>query len=238
MFKRYTEEQNKKRKEAERKARLASVRKKPGQSTLRNKSIKARDFTSRASKDKGVNRMSNDSIIGINRLSGQSMASAASMASLNESADVSIMNLNDSMASDMMSVGGQSMAGISDGSQNYGVRQVTDSSADRLDTESNQDVIVRANGETTFDDMNNSMAGLSDVSMGEIQRVNDASMADLSMASLGEDSMAGVDDSGFKGQQAAKSFDKGGSQQFASSKTHGDTDSAQEDGGNMLDDLK
>ena len=42
------------------------------------------------------------------------------------------------------------------------------------------------------------MAGLSDVSMGEIQRVNNDSMADYSMASLGDDSMARVDDSGYK----------------------------------------
>ena len=150
------------------------------------------------------------------------------MASLNESADVSICNLNDSMASDMMSVGGQSMAGLSDnsGGQQYGVRQVTDSSADKTDMLSDADVkIVRANGDTTFDDMNNSMAGLSDVSMGEIQRVNDASMADLSMASLGNDSMAGVDDSGYKVNKVGKSMDKSGSQQFESGKTQGDTDS-------------
>ena len=53
----------------------------------------------------------------------------------------------------------------------------------------------------TTDDVNMSMAGLSDMSMGEINRVasgND-SMADYSMASLNNDeSMAGVDDSGYR----------------------------------------
>ena len=54
------------------------------------------------------------------------------------------------------------------------------------------------NNDQTQDDINTSMAGLSDVSMGEIQRVNNDSMADYSMASLGDDSMARVDDSGYK----------------------------------------
>lgn len=39
------------------------------------------------------------------------------------------------------------------------------------------------------------MAGLSDMSMGDIQRVGDGSMADYSMASLGDDQMASVDES-------------------------------------------
>ena len=47
------------------------------------------------------------------------------------------------------------------------------------------------------------MAGLSDMSMGDINRVpgND-SMADYSMASLNDDSMANVDDSGYKNPMA------------------------------------
>lgn len=64
-------------------------------------------------------------------------------------------------------------------------------------------------------DMDMSMAGLSDMSMGDIDVVHKVggggagglgndSMADLSMASLGggEDSMASVDDSGFKSGMA------------------------------------
>ena len=54
-----------------------------------------------------------------------------------------------------------------------------------------------------MEDMNTSMAGLSDMSMGDIdiQKLGNAndSMADMSMASLGgEDSMAGIDDSGIR----------------------------------------
>ena len=48
------------------------------------------------------------------------------------------------------------------------------------------------------------MAGLSDMSMGDINRVSSDSMADYSMASLGDDQMASVDESGTKytpGQQ-------------------------------------
>jgi hypothetical protein len=47
--------------------------------------------------------------------------------------------------------------------------------------------------------MNTSMAGLSDMSMGDIdiQKNANDSMADLSMASLGgDDSMAGINESG------------------------------------------
>ena len=49
------------------------------------------------------------------------------------------------------------------------------------------------------EDMNTSMAGLSDMSMGDIdiQKNANDSMADLSMASLGgDDSMAGINESG------------------------------------------
>jgi len=66
------------------------------------------------------------------------------------------------------------------------------------------------------------MAGLSDMSMGEINRVtnNNDSMADYSMASLNDNSMAGVDDSGYKIPAVA-----------------GKTSTQPEDG-NMLDGLK
>ena len=79
--------------------------------------------------------------------------------------------------------------------------------------------IVRANGDATFDDMNNSMAGLSDVSLGDIQRVNDASMADLSMASLGDDSMASVNDSGMRRGVGVKAMNNSGSQFMSGKKT-------------------
>ena len=50
--------------------------------------------------------------------------------------------------------------------------------------------------------MNNSMAGLSDMSMGDINvRGGNDSMANLSMASLGgNDSMAGIDDNSYRHQ--------------------------------------
>jgi len=49
--------------------------------------------------------------------------------------------------------------------------------------------------------MNESMAGLSDMSMTDVRgvkKVEDDSMADYSMASLGNESMANVDDSTHK----------------------------------------
>ena len=45
---------------------------------------------------------------------------------------------------------------------------------------------------------NTSMAGLSDMSMGDIRQVTNDSMADCSMASLGDDQMASIDESGAK----------------------------------------
>ena len=52
------------------------------------------------------------------------------------------------------------------------------------------DVVVKragTNNDVSQDMGNTSMAGLSDMSMGDIQRVNNDSMADYSMASLGDD---------------------------------------------------
>lgn len=102
------------------------------------------------------------------------------------------------------------MAGISDTSGG-GVRKVTSGTSDN-DTSmmSGGDVqVVKAAGpDVSTDDINMSMAGLSDMSMGEINRVasgND-SMADYSMASLNnDDSMAGVnEDSGYNFSTAKK----------------------------------
>ena len=45
---------------------------------------------------------------------------------------------------------------------------------------------------------NTSMAGLSEMSMGDIKQVTNDSMADYSMASLGDDQMASIDESGAK----------------------------------------
>jgi len=103
--------------------------------------------------------------------------------------------MNDSV-SDMVSVGGASMAGLSD--QSGGAVQRVGSDYD--DDVSNADVqVVRAGGDTTTDDINTSMAGLSDVSMGDIRKLGNDSMADYSMASLNDESMAGIDDSGYRG---------------------------------------
>ena len=123
-------------------------------------------------------------------------------------ADVSIVNLNDSV-SDMASVGGQSMAGLSDASKGRIKRVPADGASDG-DTSmmSGSDVqVVRAGGGNETMDMNTSMAGLSDMSMGEIQRVNNDSMADYSMASLNDDSMANVNDSAYKVQVVKNNSD-------------------------------
>ena len=75
------------------------------------------------------------------------------------------------------------------------------------------------------------MAGLSDMSMGDINKVHgNDSMADYSMASLNEDSMANIDDSGYKPPTAK------GSQQFRSGTTQEDSSDMNEE--NMLDGLK
>ena len=109
--------------------------------------------------------------------------------------DVSIVNLNDSV-SDMASVGGQSMAGLSDGSGGDVVKKVTSGMSDGGSMYSSSDVqVIKQGGDVTYDDMNNSMAGLSDVSMSDVVKVNNNdSMADYSMASLNDDSMAGPGD--------------------------------------------
>ena len=123
-------------------------------------------------------------------------------------ADVSIVNLNDSV-SDMASVSGQSMAGLSDASKGK-IKRVTADGASDGDTSmmSGSDVqVVRAGGGNETMDMNTSMAGLSDMSMGEIQRVNNDSMADYSMASLNDDSMANVNDSAYKVQMVKNNSD-------------------------------
>ena len=116
-----------------------------------------------------------------------------SMASLGDAADVSIVNLNDeSMASDMNT----SMAGLDDMSVDQ-VKRMDNSMA------STSDVQVKKVNTSANDSMaDTSMAGLSDMSASRDDKVRrvvqDDSMADYSMASLGEDSMAGIDDSGYK----------------------------------------
>ena len=147
--------------------------------------------------------------------------------------DVSIVNLNQSV--DMMSVSGQSMAGVSDTSGG-GVVKVTSRVSDGGSMYSGSDVQVADvkilnRGNTTFDDMNNSMAGLSDMSMGDINvRGGNDSMANLSMASLGgNDSMAGIDDSSYQHQSKSNQFKSGTTQEDSESNV------GQE---NMLDGLK
>lgn len=83
-------------------------------------------------------------------------------------------------------------------------------------------------GANTTQDMNESMAGLSDVSMSDVIKVNanNDSMADYSMASLNDDSMAGVDDSGYKPTNLLAQSQK--SRSYVELET----------GGNILDGLK
>jgi len=102
------------------------------------------------------------------------------------------------------------MAGISDTSGG-GIRKVTSGTSDNdtsMMSGGDVQVVKAANPDESTDNINMSMAGLSDMSMGEINRVatgND-SMADYSMASLNnDDSMAGVnEDSGYNMSLAKK----------------------------------
>ena len=153
---------------------------------LRNRSIKQRDFRSR----QGVNRSRNLSVSGMD-----SSVIIKRVSSEEDENDVSIVNLNDSV-SDMASVGGQSMAGLSDASGGDVVKKVSSGVSDGGSMYSASDVqVVKQGGDVTYDDMNNSMAGLSDVSMSDVVKVNNNdSMADYSMASLNDDSMAGPGD--------------------------------------------
>ena len=148
--------------------------------------------------------------------------------------DVSIVNLNQSV--DMMSVSGKSMASVSDTSAG-GVVKVSSRVSDGGSMYSASDVQVADvqilnRGNTTYDDMNNSMAGLSDMSMGDINvRGGNDSMADLSMASLGgNDSMAGIEDNSYRHHSKSNNQFKSGTTQEDS-----DNNAGQE---NMLDGLK
>lgn len=76
------------------------------------------------------------------------------------------------------------------------------------DMMSNSDVQVMRVGADTTQDMNESMAGLSDVSMSDVIKVNNNnndSMADYSMASLNDDSMADVSDNSYPVNKLAQS---------------------------------
>lgn len=127
-------------------------------------------------------------------------------------------------------MGDISMAGMSDTSGG-GIKKVNQSAVSDGSSmyDGGNDVqIVRAVGADNTQDMsmNESMAGLSDMSMGDIgqvQKVGEDSMADYSMASLGNDSMAEVEDSGFK-------------QKYASGSTVAEESSGNE--ANMLGELK
>ena len=102
---------------------------------------------------------------------------------------------------------------------------------------SGADVVVKkagANANESMDDFNTSMAGLSDMSMGEINRAGNQndSMGDFSMASLNQDSMASINDSYNK---PVRKVDDDQSARI-SENTREDSDVA--DDGNMLDGLR
>lgn len=155
--------------------------------------------------------------------------------------DVTIRRLNESV-SDMVSVGNESMAGLSDMNIKRPKHTINIDSSMMSDTSGGQIVkvtgantsmvsgtsggrIVRVTSANDTSDMNMSMAGLSDMSMGEVQRVNNDSMADYSMASLQDQSMAGVNDSDFQPKRII---------------TYAEEDEDEEDSknNNILDDLK
>lgn len=91
----------------------------------------------------------------------------------------------------MMSVGGNSMAGLSDYSaaESDAVQIVGGASAYGGSMAEGGDVEIVRDGEVSQDDINTSMAGLSDYSMSDVQRLD----ADDSIAELQNVSMAGLD---------------------------------------------
>ena len=160
--------------------------------------------------------------------------------------DVSIMqvnNLNDSVNESMnmsMASVNQSMAGISDTDNTKSMVRVESKPTDESYISSNEDVVVKKADVSMASDVNMSMAGLSDMSMTEINRgsgavnVND-SAADYSMASLGgEASMASINDTP-KIRDQSKQQSDASSGNYASGQTNADSEAAEV---NMLDGLK
>ena len=102
---------------------------------------------------------------------------------------------------DMASVMGKSMAGISESSGGESIVKLNQSVSQRSGSMySGSDVqIVRQGGpnESIQDDMNVSMAGLTDMSMGEVKRLDDSEAGNYSMAELSVDD---VNESGASGR--------------------------------------
>ena len=98
----------------------------------------------------------------------------------------------------MMSVGGSSMAGLSDYSAaESGVQIVGGNSTYGGSMASGADVEIVRDGDVSADDINTSMAGLSDYSMSDVQRLDGddsiAELHDVSMAGLGDEPLRGED---------------------------------------------
>lgn len=95
----------------------------------------------------------------------------------------------------MASVSGYSMAGMSDASGGSKVQNMgggDDSEYDGSMYDGNSEMmVVKANNDMSYDDVNTSMAGLSDVSMSEVQNIG---AMDESIGEYADTSMADLDD--------------------------------------------
>lgn len=153
---------------------------------LRNRSIKTRDFKSGGS---AARRFTAN--LGLKNRGRQT--TDVSVRRMTSEDDDNVQALDQSY--DMMSVGGSSMAGMSDASGGSGVERIGQTADDDFDGsmyEGASDVqVVKQDNDLTFDDVNTSMAGLSDASIGDIQQLGNlddsqADYANTSMASLGD----------------------------------------------------
>lgn len=147
---------------------------------LRNRSIKQRDFKSRMGLNQSSSRLyKTPSSNGSNNGDASVMIRRIETTDDDDENDVSVMQLNQSnLDESMASLGNMSMAGLSEKSVDVVKRvdrsQVSDGTSMYSATE---DMVVKG-GNTTVDDMNLSMAGLSDMSMSEVEihRVGNASV--------------------------------------------------------------
>ena len=87
-----------------------------------------------------------------------------------EDEDTEIKALDTSTVSDMMSVGGVSMAGVSDASSNVQVvgGGHSDYDASMYDQSTSEVQIIKNNDNSVVDALNTSMAGMTDMSMSDV----------------------------------------------------------------------
>ena len=160
---------------------VLNSQRKTNQPRLRNKAIAARDFSGRNNRAVGAfglqsNSLNASSRLGkssINLLSVSGTSANSSIRRINgsdEDEDTEIKALDASTVSDMMSVGGDSMAGISDASS---IVQVvgggnSDYDASMYDQSTSDVQIIKNNDNSVVDEINTSMAGMTDMSMSDV----------------------------------------------------------------------